>query len=135
MSCATAVASIPLRCIPATAFPSAPANVRFAHSVKVGQFDRVAFKQSAEELFDNLFSYDRELKETFKYANAMVHGDCEQKQELKGYVNAEHHLKEQPGHYHELTDLPAVSLANDIDDEAVYGKYRQRKSGTRSNSR
>ena len=103
--------------------------------MKVGQFDRVAFKQSAEELFDNLFSYDRELKETFKYANAMVHGDCEQKQELRRYVNAEHHLKEQPGQYHELTDLPAVSLANDIDDEAVYGKYRQRKSGTRSNSR
>jgi len=39
-----------------------------AHSLKVGQFDRVAFKQKAEKKFDQSFDYDRELWETFKYA-------------------------------------------------------------------
>jgi hypothetical protein len=46
-----------------------------AHSLKVGQFDRVAFKQAAKRTFDQTFGYDRELKETFKYANTLKHGD------------------------------------------------------------
>jgi hypothetical protein len=54
-----------------------------AHSLKVGQFDRVAFKQAAERTFDQTFDYDRELKETFKYANTLKHGDYEQRLELK----------------------------------------------------
>ena len=54
-----------------------------AHSLKVGQFDRVAFKQAAERKFDQTFDYDRELKETFKYANTLKHGDYEQRLELK----------------------------------------------------
>ena len=44
-----------------------------AHSLKVGQFDRVAFKLSAERKFDQFFGYDRELEETFKYANTLKH--------------------------------------------------------------
>jgi len=54
-----------------------------AHSLKVGQFDRTAFKQSAEKRFDKMFSYDRELKETFKYANTLKHGNYEQRLEMK----------------------------------------------------
>jgi hypothetical protein len=54
-----------------------------AHSLKVGQFNRVAFKESAERTFDQTFDYDRELKETFKYANTLKHGDYEQKLEMK----------------------------------------------------
>jgi hypothetical protein len=106
-----------------------------AHSLKVGQFDRVAFKQSAENLFDTLFSYDRDLKETFQYANTMQNGDYEQKHELNELLNAENDLKRQNFKYAELSNLPAISIADDIDDETVYGKYRQRKKGTRSNSR
>jgi hypothetical protein len=30
-----------------------------AHSQKVGQFDRTAFKQKGEELFDQQFDFDR----------------------------------------------------------------------------
>lgn len=44
------------------------------HSKKMGQFDRVAFKQSGESLFDNLFEFDRQLKETVAYANAQKNG-------------------------------------------------------------
>ena len=54
-----------------------------AHSLKVGQFDRVAFKQSAELTFDRAFDYDRELKESFVYANTLKHGDYEQRLEMK----------------------------------------------------
>ena len=61
-----------------------------AHSLKVGQFDRTAFKQSAEKRFDQLFSYERELKETFKYANSLKHGDYEQRLKMK-----EKHKEEQ----------------------------------------
>lgn len=53
------------------------------HSLKVGQFDRIAFKQSAERRFDKLFMYERELKETFKYANTLKNGDYEQRLEMK----------------------------------------------------
>jgi len=61
-----------------------------AHSQKVGQFDRVAFKQMSEALFDRMFDYDREVKESFKYANTLKHGTYEQKEEVK-----EQHRKQQ----------------------------------------
>jgi hypothetical protein len=53
------------------------------HSQKVGQFDRVAFKQMSEALFDHMFDYDREIKESFKYTNTLKHGTYEQKEEVK----------------------------------------------------
>lgn len=61
-----------------------------AHSQKVGQFDRVAFKEMSEALFDRMFDYDREVKESFKYANTLKHGSYEQKEEVK-----EQHRKQQ----------------------------------------
>jgi hypothetical protein len=66
-----------------------------AHSLKVGQFDRVAFKQAAELTFDRAFDYDRELKETFKYANTLKHGNYEQKLEMKEKEQEEKMLKQQ----------------------------------------
>lgn len=47
------------------------------HSKKVGQFDRSAFKNSGERLFDEKFSFDRELTETFRYANTQKKGSLE----------------------------------------------------------
>jgi hypothetical protein len=66
-----------------------------AHSLKVGQFDRVAFKQAAERTFDQVFDYDRGLKETFIYANTLKHGDYEQKLELKELEKQEQEQKRQ----------------------------------------
>ncbi|GIQ61285.1 hypothetical protein Flavo103_44200 [Flavobacterium collinsii] len=34
------------------------------HSQRLGQFDRVAFKGSGEHIFDEMFSFDRSLKDT-----------------------------------------------------------------------
>lgn len=66
-----------------------------AHSLKVGQFDRTAFKQSAEMQFDQTFGYERELKETFKYANALKNGNYARKLELKEQEQDEQKLKQQ----------------------------------------
>lgn len=59
------------------------------HSQKVGQFDRVAFKQATESLFDTMFGYEREIKESFKYANTLKHGSYEQKQDVKEQLKFE----------------------------------------------
>lgn len=53
-----------------------------AHSQKLGQFDRSAFKQSGETLFDDFFGFARNLKQSFVYANAMKKGTKEQKAQL-----------------------------------------------------
>jgi hypothetical protein len=64
-----------------------------AHSLKVGQFNRVAFKEAAERIFDQNFDYDRELKETFIYANTLKNGDYEQRFEIKELEKQEQEQK------------------------------------------
>ena len=54
-----------------------------AHSAKLGQFDRKAFKQSGETLFDTMFCFNRELKERMEYANTMKNGTIQQKVQLQ----------------------------------------------------
>lgn len=52
------------------------------HSKKLGQFDRLAFKQSGETLFDELFGFDRKLRETLAFANIQKNGSLAQKEQL-----------------------------------------------------
>ncbi|SDE94846.1 hypothetical protein SAMN05216464_11138 [Mucilaginibacter pineti] len=54
-----------------------------AHSAKLGQFDRMAFKQSGERLFDQEFNFDRGLKDTLAYANTMKNGTAMQKAQMQ----------------------------------------------------
>ncbi len=49
------------------------------HSKKMGQFDRSAFKESGERLFDEAFDFERGLTETFRYANTQKKGTLEQR--------------------------------------------------------
>lgn len=53
-----------------------------AHSRKMGQFDRVAFKQCGETLFDKEFGFERGLEDTMAYANILKNGTLEQKIQL-----------------------------------------------------
>lgn len=53
------------------------------HSQKLGQFNRSAFKESGEKLFDHYFGFDRGLRDTFHYANIQKNGTVEQKMELE----------------------------------------------------
>jgi len=50
-----------------------------AHSQKLGQFDRSAFKQSGETLFDRYFSFERGFTDTFRYANEQKKGNLDQR--------------------------------------------------------
>jgi hypothetical protein len=52
------------------------------HSMKLGQFNRLAFKQSGEVLFDQLFGFDRKLNETLAFANIQKNGSIAQKEQL-----------------------------------------------------
>jgi len=52
------------------------------HSQKLGQFNRVAFKQSREDLFDQEFGFDRQLKEKMAYSNILRNGSLDQRQQL-----------------------------------------------------
>ena len=52
------------------------------HSKKLGQFNRVAFKQLGETIFDTFFSFDRGLKDTFAHANVQKNGSTAQKEQM-----------------------------------------------------
>lgn len=53
------------------------------HSEKLGQFNRTAFKQSGENLFDKTFDFDRGLKDTLTYANTIKNGTATQKTQMQ----------------------------------------------------
>ncbi|MDM1506450.1 molybdopterin-guanine dinucleotide biosynthesis protein MobB [Myroides odoratimimus] len=52
------------------------------HSAKFGQFDNLAFKENSEKLFDNMFDYQRGLKEKLVYSVTMDKGSVEDKKVL-----------------------------------------------------
>jgi hypothetical protein len=52
------------------------------HSKKLGQFNRVAFKQSGEALFDRQFGFERNLNETMSYANIQKRGSLKEREQL-----------------------------------------------------
>lgn len=52
------------------------------HSLKIGQFDRKAFAASGERIFDEQFGFQRQLAETFRYADVLKNGTAEQKLQM-----------------------------------------------------
>lgn len=52
------------------------------HSKKMGQFDRLAFKQCGETLFDRQFNFNRELRDALAYSNIKSNGTIEQRKQL-----------------------------------------------------
>jgi hypothetical protein len=128
------------------------------HSKKMGQFDRVAFKQCGETMFDELFEFDRQLKDTMAYANAHKNGSLaervqmetrNQKEEVphSGTSLAEDRpdMELTPGihPYSPTPDRPFedfishvhVDIKDDVDDEATHGRNRHRKRQARTNTR
>jgi primosomal protein N'' len=108
------------------------------HSKKMGQFDRVAFKQSGENLFDSLFEFDRGLKDTMAYANTQKNGSLAEKMEMQTLELemqlTSKRLPEQENRNTAITVQPDqefsehvnVNITDDVDDEAVYGRNRRR---------
>lgn len=86
-----------------------------AHSKKLGQFNRVAFKQSGETIFDRLFGFDRELKETFAHANVHKNGSIAQREQmdiLEMSTNQHHNFE----HVNELARDVADGLFHSVAD-------------------
>jgi hypothetical protein len=52
------------------------------HSKKLGQFDRAQFAQSGEKLFDQHFSFERKLEDTFQYAKTQKNGTLKERMAL-----------------------------------------------------
>ncbi len=52
------------------------------HSKKMGQFNRVEFKQCGERVFDNQFDFERGLKDTMAYANILKNGSLTQREQF-----------------------------------------------------
>ena len=110
------------------------------HSKKMGQFDRMAFKQCGESIFDELFEFDRSLKDTMAYANTQKNGNLEDRIKMEtlelemAELVAVNELQKAPGHYQSASLVSSVdyaasigiSIADDADDEATYGKNRHR---------
>jgi hypothetical protein len=113
------------------------------HSAKMGQFDRVAFKQSGESLFDDLFEFDRQLKDSLAYANTLKNGDLAEKINIERLelemteITKAKELKPIPGIRQESTIIPSsgdadlihVNITDDVDDEATHRKRRQGNNG------
>lgn len=128
------------------------------HSKKMGQFDRVAFKQCGETLFDELFEFDRLLKDTMAYANVQKNGSLAERvlmetrnQEKEAIHSGIGLAEDQPGidlalgihPYFPTIDQPLedfispvhVDIKDDVDDEAIHGRNRHRKRQARTNTR
>ncbi|PWS32656.1 DUF5712 family protein [Pedobacter paludis] len=124
------------------------------HSKKMGQFDRLAFKQSGETVFDELFGFDRKLKDSLQFANVQKNGSLTERSEMAARSLEEdisvafssiHIEPEQQASLAEDTDLEisflplldafSIDISDDIDDEAILGRNRQRKRKARTNTR
>jgi hypothetical protein len=110
------------------------------HSKKMGQFDRVAFKQCGETLFDELFEFDRQLKDTMAYANTQKNGSLNERLEMNAMelsernpdsTNEQKSIAEQTAgieySQNSFTAPVSIDIRDDVDDEAVYGRNRHRK--------
>lgn len=132
------------------------------HSKKMGQFDRVAFKQCGEDLFDNLFEFDRQLKDTMAYANTKKNGSLAERLTIERLEHETIGNAQEPstdnGLSSKLEDIeitPGISqqatihtyayenvfaplridIKDDVDDEAIHGRNRHRKRKARTNTR
>lgn len=93
-----------------------------AHSRKMGQFDRTAFKQSGETLFDEMFGFERNLKESMEYANTMKNGTLEQRSRLLSRskeqdTHREQNIENQPDHSLQSAGIEAFEQVADIAGE------------------
>ena len=97
-----------------------------------GGFDRVNLFQRAEQGFDKLFGYDRQLSESFEYANIMKNGNIEDKLKMQ-----ERELKE-PKQYFTGENKKEVQQSSEKENMISYSpdsKQDNKHSFNQSDSR
>ena len=101
------------------------------HSKRMGEFNRSAFKHSGERLFDQLFGFERGLKETFAYANAQKNGSLEERLAMQEKMEKGVHSKEiMPiPNMQETTTFMDLLLAKADYDPANNQLKKKRKKG------
>lgn len=86
------------------------------HSKRMGQFDRVAFKQSGESLFDRAFGFERGLKDTLAHANILKNGSLAQREQLDLLMAADRDIERDGSFLNGLaTEISRDSYASSID--------------------
>lgn len=94
----------------------------------VGGFERNRFSQATEQTFDQAFSYERKLTESFRFLHCMKYGDEGAKGEMQRQATAEHQKRAQSHEaqmYEQPNKTPQNEFANDL--RAVLAKaYRQK---------
>lgn len=116
-----------------------------AHSRRMGEFNRVAFKESGERVFDELFGFVRPVTDTFRYANAQANGgltermavaEAERKGERRSQKLSLEVPKQRLGLATERSDtLLDILLARpDFDPAPALKKKKKRKRNTQPQS-
>lgn len=80
------------------------------HSAKLGEFNRTAFKQSGEKLFDTVFDFNRGLKDILAYANMIKNGTSEQKTQMQIFESIQNQQPESSQIFRELN----IGVAEDL---------------------
>ncbi|SEI81471.1 hypothetical protein SAMN04488018_10559 [Myroides marinus] len=98
------------------------------HSAKFGQFDNLAFKENSEKLFDDMFDYQRGLKEKLVYSITMDKGSVEEKKVLNILEQIEDKLNESTKEeYFKL--IENISLDFSLDLENIIEVFDSKGSG------
>ena len=107
-----------------------------SHSQKLGQFDRKAFKESGEVLFDKLFDYDRGLKETFRFSNGLKNGSLQERGQIDRILqfskgrddcSAEQFWDLFFGRSHSMDLVSDLFSVNSIQPEGMEKSFRRRR--------
>ena len=101
----------------------------------VGGFERNGFSQRAEQTFDQAFSYERSLTESFRFLHGMKYGDEQAKAELQRQAAVESQKRTQQAEQGQRVDVnqapgktPATEFADDL--RVGLGKAYQQKDVT-----
>lgn len=98
----------------------------------VGGFERNSFSQRTEQTFDQAFTYERQLTESFRFLHCMKYGDEQAKGEMQRQAAAQAQKRAQshePGQRVEMDGRPDKTPENEFTDDlrAVLSKAYQQK--------
>lgn len=99
-----------------------------AHSKRMGEFNRSAFKQSGEKVFDKLFGFERPIRDTYKYLNTEKNGTLQEKLEIQRETNKPILMPEEAIQQPEVSTFMDVLLMKaDYDPVSSFKKKRKKR--------